>query len=193
MNTDNKKIKKTPQCPQEKINVVEKTKGVWWDDIYKKFPDGTIEKTITERKTNVVTVPLAKLVAGLMANEPSFSGGILYHMIGEGLASWDAQQAPPPPNWQLLFLENEYFRKVPDSIQYIDGNGQVSLSVTDIVRVSTTFDFGEANGKTIREQGLTGGTATTTINSGLTIDVIRHQGIPKDETVKIVRHIELLF
>lgn len=170
--------------------------GYYWDVIEHKLPNnGMAVCTMKKRKfkfkkRNIVISTLPKLLAGLMANEPNFQG-IAFHMLGTGEQSWDV--ATPPPTFNLTDLTNEYFRKEPDSIQYVDGNGNIVNTVTSIIRIQTTFDFEEANGQIIREQGLVGGDATTVLGTGLPVNAIRHSRIDKTNQVRITRYIELVF
>jgi hypothetical protein len=165
-------------------------KGRWWDLIEITKPDGNIEVVKTPMKNNVIVETAPKLLAGLMANEASFSGGILYHSLGEGQQSWEVSL--PSPNYQSTW-QNEVFRKVPESIQYIDGNGNPTTAITDIIRIKTVFEKEEANGFTIREQGIWGGDAQAVVGTGLAVNLIWHKGIPKDDSMKLTRYIEFLF
>lgn len=74
---------------------------------------------------------------------------------------------------------------------------EVSVSPTNTIEVRTTWDYGDPgdpyNFKYIREQGLFGGTATATANSGLMLDRITHERIYKAPTIKLCRFIVLTF
>lgn len=73
----------------------------------------------------------------------------------------------------------------------------VSVSETNTIEVKTTLPFGipadPFNGIDIREQGLFGGDATTTLDSGFMIDNIRHAKIFKDDSIQLIRFIRLSF
>lgn len=185
--------------------------GYYWDEIETIQGDGTVKKTIEKQQAlipkwtwknffsclffgrNTVISSLPKLVAGLMSNEASFSGGILYHCLGTGQTSWDNLSSPPTVPFAITKLDNEYFRKPPTSISYIDQDNNPTATITDVVRISTIFDFDEANGQSVREQGLVGGDATGVIETGFFVNAIRHKRFDKDEFLKITRYIQLLF
>ena len=73
---------------------------------------------------------------------------------------------------------------------------EVSVDPTNAIEVRTTWDYGTPsdpiNYKYIREQGLFGGTATGTVDSGLLIDRVTHERIFKAPTTKLVRMIDLI-
>lgn len=244
-------------------------RGIWRDEMYEKGPNGEdvlVKKTST--KCNLITEPMTVLIAGLLLGEPSFLGGILYHAIGEGDASWDTGGIPDPTKYDTQLL-NEVSRLTPDGISYIkfaEGtaeatstvstiidttrfepddffNGmeieivagtnlgeirtvsdftqstgefvvsvpfpapidatseyqmipEVSVDPTNVIEVKTTWDYGlptdPFNFKYIREQGLFGGTATATVNSGLMADRITHERIWKSSVIKLIRMIDII-
>lgn len=168
-------------------------KGKYRDEVYKLVDGKEVLVEKTEFKSNLIVVGMPKLLAGLMANEPSFLGGIRYSAQGKGNGAWTS---PPAPTFNSVALMNEYFRKVPDSITYLDSFGAPSAPVTNSILIRTTLDFAEANDTgsvNIREQGLYGGTATGTLNSGLLANLIFHAPRFKDSSVKLVRFIQLIF
>ncbi len=188
----------TPQKP-EKVSEVVKIRGRYWDEIYKRDPvtgeDVLVETTkVIENK---ILVPLPTLLAGLMSNDVTFTGGILFHAIGEGDPGWDSLTTIPAPNFNDTTLLAEHFRKVPDSIIYVDNLGApvIPPARSNIIEVKTTIDFEDAgaNGKFMREQGVTGGDATAALNSGLQVNAIRHKAIFKDNTIKVLRFIQFIF
>lgn len=70
----------------------------------------------------------------------------------------------------------------------------ISPTVTNVVRVTTTWPYGmpaDPFNTDIREMGLFGGTATATANSGLLLDRITHAKISKTSTFKLVRVIDV--
>lgn len=169
-------------------------KGRWRDEVYRRVKGHEVKVEDSDWQSNLIVVGMPKLLAGLMANEPSFSGGILYHAQGRGLPSWDVQL--PVPQFGSTQLTDEYFRKPPDSITYLDGDGNPTIAVTNSILIRTTLDYPEANGvsgEIIREQGLFGGTATATANSGLLANLIFHRARAKDATVRVIRSINLVF
>lgn len=183
--------------PEERVP---RPDGYTRDVVIKKMPDGT-EKVIEDTgwKHNKIVKGITLLMAGLFANEASYSGqGILFHAQGEGDPAWDALNPVPEADWLDTTLEAEYFRKAPDSIVYLDDSNNPVGYITGRILVTTTLDFGEANGPMgtgiyIREHGLFGGDATATLNSGKMIDAIRHKARWKDVTVKLIRYIRFVF
>jgi len=178
----------------ERYDTRRAVKGRFRDEVYRRDASGReVLVEATEYRENLIVATLPVLLAGLMANESTFAGGILYHAIGEGLAGWDT--ALEKPSFDQVRLVNEFFRKVPDSITFLDDQGKPVDHVTSTLLVKTTFDYEDAgaNGRFIREQGLFGGTATGAKDSGLMVDAINHPAIWKDETIRLVRFIQLIF
>jgi len=172
--------------------------GIWHDKIYKsEFEGGKGKITLIKEidwKSNLITEPMTRLLAGLMKNEGSFSGGILFHAVGEGLPSFDVTL--PDPTFAQTTLVNEHFRKAPDSITFLDPGGTPTVTITNVIRTTTTFAFLDGpglNGKFMRTQGLFGGDATSALNSGFLANAINHIRIFKDATIQIVRSIEFTF
>lgn len=181
----------------ERYDAAKASKGIWRDEVFKKGPDG--QPVLVEDsawKNNLIVVGMTKLLAGLMANEPSFGGGILFSAQGRGDPSFDISL--PVPLFNSVKLVDEYFRKTPDSISFLDDDGNGVVTVTNRILIVTTLDFPEANGPSgdgefIREQGLYGGTALAGINSGLLANLIYHKARFKDDTVKLRRSIQFIF
>jgi len=252
-------------------------RGIWYDEVWKRTEDGSealVEKT--KKNHNIIVQPFTVLVAGLLAGDPSFLGGILFHAIGVGDSAWDTSGIPDPSKFATT-LQSEVSRLQPDGISYlkwgqgkaqsgtsstivdpsrVDGCGlvgrfepdgffdgmtveitagtnagesrvvssyvqetgeitvatpfsapvdstteyefvpEVSIDPTNVIEIRTTWDYGNPsdpfNFKYIREQGLFGGTATATTDSGLMVDLIHHNRIWKDPTIKIVRFIDIV-
>jgi len=176
---------------RRKIEVVSVgMEGIWWDKIHTLQDDGSIIITETEKVHNTIMDSVANLIAGLLKNETTFTGGILYHALSRGNSAWDTSPTPPSPDKSNTTLLDEYFRKAPDLIEYIDGTGNPTLTITNRIRIKTTFDFSEANGEWIREQGIFGGDATTGLDSGHIVNTIRHSRIRKEDNVKLERFIQ---
>lgn len=258
-------------------DLTQNMRGIWRDEFYKRGEDGKdVLVKRTKPKHNIITQPFTTLVAMLLANDPSLTGGILYHAIGEGDAAWDTGGIPDP-EWSDTKLLTELDRKVPDGISYIkygDGTPQsgtvttivdprrvvgseivgrfepddffngmeveviagtnlgeirtvadytqttgeivvtvpfpaaidatslyefipeVSVAATNVIEIRTTWDYGNPsdifNFKYIREQGLFGGNATATADSGFLLDRITHDRIAKDPTIKLIRFIDII-
>ena len=260
----------------DRCNVSQHVKGIWRDEIWEKDEKGVERLVRTQTSHNLITQPFTILLSMLLANDPSLLGGVLYHAIGEGLASWDTSGIPDP-EWYDTQLLVELDRRVPDGISYIKyGEGlaqsgsvsaivdprriescelvgrfepddffngmtveiiagtnlgesrvvadytqitgqisvatpfslpidatsqyqfvpEVSVTPTNAIEIRTTWDYGTPtdvfNFKYIREQGLFGGDATATADSGLLIDRVTHERIWKSPTQKVVRMIDII-
>lgn len=169
--------------------------GRWWDHVVRRDPV-TGREYIAERgeviKKNLIVERCLILLAGLMRNDTDFTGGILFHAQGQGSTLWDT--ALPTPAFTQITLVDETFRSVPDSILYVDSTGTPTTTKTRSILVQTTLDFTHPlNGSVIREQGLFGGNAGATKDSGFMVDAIIHLRRDKDVSVKIIRFIQLDF
>lgn len=182
--------------PEEYKNTI----GHWWVEVWKKDEDGKEYKTLEKIvKKNKIVKSFPALLAGLLSGESSFFGGILYHAFGEGLSSWDVSL--PPPSFEDTTLTNEFYRIAPENITYYDKpsseSGVVVTNVYDasVILIKTVLDFGNSssvfNNKFIRTHGLVGGDATSSLNSGLFIDIINNKAIYKTEEAKFVFYIEI--
>ena len=179
---------------EEKVRTQVAILGEFWDTIIKKDPDGKeVIVEVREWKKNLIVNTIGPLLAALMANESvQISGGIQWHAIGHGDASWDL--GLPPANAADTTLYDEHYRKIPDSIVYLNDLNVVTPTMTHKIEITTTYDFSDSGADgSIREQGLFGGNATVSTDSGYMIDVIRHVEIFKDPTIKIIRKIRLSF
>lgn len=192
-----KMAKKTPKPePIKEQRCVASIKGEWRDQVIKKDPETGEERLIEDTgwKSNQIVTNVQPLLAGLMANAVSFTGGILFHAQGRGNASFDVTL--PTPSFSETSLRDEFFRKEPDSITFIDettGNPAGPGIFTRVIRVKTSIDFDEANGEIIREHGLYGGTATSIQDSGLLANLIFHAARFKDNSIKLIRFVQLTF
>lgn len=179
---------------RETVQAVRKTRGIWRDVVIRRDPDTGAEVVVEDTgwSSNKIVVGATLLIAGLLKNDPTFNGGILFSAQGTGDPSFDTNL--PTPQFDETTLRNEYFRKAPDSITYLksDGSAADPGEVTSRLLIETTLDFDEANGQFIREQGLVGGTATAALNSGLLFNLIFHKARFKDDSVKIIRRIQLI-
>lgn len=189
---ENRPVKK---MPEEKNHL---PKGFFKDEVWKKDP-ATGKEVLVENTGwvhNDIVEGMVKLIAALMKGEIGIHG-MMYHAQGEGEPGWDIGGAPVPA-WSDTALSNEYFRSVPDSIVFLDALDVPTATITNVLLVKTTLDFGDANGndglgRDIRCQGVFGGDATAVLDSGMMLDEINHTKRWKDATVKIVRYIKFVF
>lgn len=180
----------------ELYKTCEVSEGYWWDKVYKKDKEGNVYLAeTTEVKKNLIVSSFKSILAGLLGNEPTFTGGILYHAIGEGETSWDVSL--PSPVFEDTTLTNEYYRQEPDDISYKNSLGNPVSLVEDAstILIKTTFGFETpthpVNNRFIRTQGLVAGKGTSSINTGLLVDIINHKGLYKDVSVQYERFIEI--
>lgn len=183
---------------REKINVG--LEGIWWDIVYKRDSRGNEEIIHRSKKHNTIMTKVTNLIAALFKNDSNMPVGIKYHALGTGSSSWDTG-TPPSPSTSNEYLEAEYFRKevLTSNMDYIDSGGSpfsptgspgVDYVVQPRVRLKTTFEYNEANGEWIREQAIFGGDATSTVDTGHIINIIRHPRIRKEDNVKVDRFIQ---
>jgi len=160
-------------------------KGYWWDKYT--YRDGRV--VVTEPRENAFADNGKVLLAQLLA-EPFFAQslqGTLFHAFGSLLASHDVTPIPVDPTQTTL--TTEFFRKTPDAVTD-QLSGIVIGGKSNTVKYSTTLYFGEGNGD-IREQGLFGGDATGTQDSGFLIDIIHHAKIVKTGAFQLTRFIQI--
>ncbi len=189
------------QAARETADVMRRARGRWRDEVWRRDPatgEVRLEQAADAWDGNLIVATFTQLLAGLLANETTFLGGILQHAQGRGDPAFDVQL--PNPGFNETTLRDEYFRKTPDSITFVDENGDPVAAgvITNSILIRTDFDFDEANGPSgtgefIREQGLFGGTATGAQDSGLMANLIFHKARFKDDSVKIIRFIQLIF
>ena len=171
--------------------------GRWIEERYRKSKSGKVLVNKTEEDfeiPNHIMVANKALLSGLMANEASFTAGISYMALGHGEAAWDVS-GPPDPDDEDLTLYDEYFRKVVDSIIYIDDSGnQISLGklTTHRIQIQCTYDFGEAIGS-IREIATFGGDATSSVDSGYISSLYRKIETYKESDDQIIYKCRLRF
>ena len=183
--------------PRENFEPSEEIHGFWKDVVERKLPDGTeVVVEETEWKSNLIVVGMGVVLAGLLKADPDFEGGIVRHAVGRGSPSWDPLPQPPTPSYDSTGLFDEYFRKAPAAITYLDSGGSPVTGPTRSILVQTVLDYSEANGaggEYIREQGLFGGPATDTLGSGILMNLIYHVAKFKNAGTKITRYINLQF
>jgi len=88
------------------------------------------------------------------------------------------------------------FSPTPDETSTYEVVAVDSVSATPAIQVQTTFDYGSGSepwqNKYIREQGLFGGDATATVDTGIMVNEVRHAKIWKDTSVSLLRTIQLV-
>ena len=166
-----------------------KIKGTWWDEFHRRDEHGRL--VLVERtppmSNDQMDVSLI-LMSGLLKNEGTFTGGILYQAQGLGDSAWST---PPAVVTSDTTLVNEHERRAPDSIVYLDGSDVPTLTKTAKLLVSTVYGESELVGVTIREQALFGGDATGTTDSGQILNQIKHTPRFKSAGLTWTRKIKL--
>lgn len=123
---------------------------------------------------NIIVSDFSKLVAGLLSGEGGYSG-ITYWAVGQGEGvSWDSlttTQRQAKSVSSLADLYNEITR-VAAGLNYLDSSDVVTATVTGKLEITATF--GAAVSGYLREFGLFGANATTTINSGVMVNHRAH-------------------
>jgi len=166
-------------------------RGDWWDEIWERDAAGVPQLVrVTNVRKNTKMDLSATLMAALMANDVGNSG-ILQHAQGRGDGGWGV--TPPAVTTSDTTLFDEAGRNPPDSIVFLDAFDIVVAGPTNIIRIRTTYGEAELVGETLREQGLFGGTASATANSGIIINVIRHAPLFKSGAFSLIRNIKLTF
>lgn len=123
---------------------------------------------------NLIVIGFSKLIAALLKNEAGYVG-LQYWAVGEGEgSSWDdltLEELEAKSIESLTQLYGEVAR-VAISMEFLDGDNNPTASVTDKLQIQATF--GTSVSGYLREFGIFGGNATTTLNSGLEIDHVAH-------------------
>lgn len=106
--------------------------------------------------------------------------------------SWDNNPVNATEN--DVKLVNEIGRKIipAGSIKFVDGNGNVTTSVTNRIEISLLFSENDVNGKW-REFGIFGGNATGTKDSGIMINHKVHDILTKTSNMTVERKIRFTF
>lgn len=123
---------------------------------------------------NLIVIGFSKLIAALLKNEAGYVG-LQYWAVGEGEgSSWDdltLEELEAKSTESLTQLYGEVARAVV-SMEFLDASNLPTPLITDKLRIQATF--GTSVSGYLREFGIFGGNATSTINTGLQIDHIAH-------------------
>lgn len=152
--------------------VVGKVKGELWDEL---INTKTGEKQIIHSKVkNLIVNDFSKLMAAVLRNEVGYEG-IQYWAVGQGQGvSWDSLTTAQRQAKSIVTLSNLYdeVARVTVSMKYIDEFDIESASITHRLQIDATF--GAAVHGHLREFGLFGGNATSSLGSGVMIDHKAH-------------------
>lgn len=148
--------------------------GRWRDKIYHKTKRGK-EVLFKEIKGhNIITQPFTLLISALLANNPSLLGGILFHAVGEGAASWDTSGIPNPSKFDTKLLA-ELNRRPPDGITYIKyGIGKAVNGTNTTIIDPERLENGQVTGRFEPDNFFNGMTVKITAgtNNGLSRTVL---------------------
>ena len=153
------------------------------------YANGEVEVRPWQR--NVIVKDIGKLVACLFKAQSGYSG-VQYWAIGSGLDSWDNNPVNATENDVKLVKEIGRKAIPAGSIKFIDGNGNVTASVTNRIEISLLFSENDVNGKW-REFGIFGGNATGTKDSGIMINHKVHAILTKTNNMTVERKIRFTF
>jgi hypothetical protein len=167
-----------------------------WLDIYKDkngnvvgVSSGTIENP--EFKDNLAMDNSAIAAASLFKGEVGYLG-VKYWAVG--IANTN------PSSQTLIKLENEVFRKeiLPENIQFMTEAGEISATPTNIIEMNLVFESDEGNvnvgaGERWLEFAIFGGNASATKDSGLILNRVVHNEIPKDSGLAVERKMRFTY
>jgi hypothetical protein len=145
-------------------------------------------------RPNQIQNTFATLLAIWARGEAGYSR--INHMaLGEGLVSWDS--VPPAQPFAQAALTTEAFRKVIPQVDiaFIDPNTNLPTGgvPSNKLRITSVIGGAEANGLSLREFGLFGGSSTLAFDSGEMVNWVAHARIDKDASFEIDRTVRLLF
>ena len=149
--------------------------------------DGRVEEI--DRGHNLVVNSMLPLLQCLLKNDTSYKG-IQYWAVGSGSASWDSSAVSPQLTETTLTKEIGRKAIAASNIKFLNSSFKETTTPTNIIEVTTTFDYNECNGAW-REFGLFGGKATSTLNSGTMINKKHHAVLTKTSDMIIERRIRL--
>lgn len=134
-------------------------------------------------QSNRITFGFGILVASLLKGDATFGFPLTYWAVGEGEGNfWDDLSIDARQSKSLFSLSTLYneINRQPVSIEYIDENNDVVSGPTNKIEVRAVF--GPDVTGTLREFGVYGGNATTTVDSGILIDHKSHTAINLNNT-----------
>ena len=160
----------------------------WCRNIPTELIDRVIDLNTGEEQVfvnhNLIVIGFGLLVAALLKGDATFGFPITQWAVGEGEGSfWDdlsIQDRQNKSQFSLTQLYNETFRK-PVTITFIDDNNDPVVPGPSN-RLEVQAQFGPDVIGNLREFGLFGGDASTTLNSGIMIDHKAHTVINMNNT-----------
>lgn len=165
----------------------------------------TGKKEIIQRGHNSILPGIHLLIAALLKRETGYDAkGILYWENGSGVTTWDTTPyvvagTELPADW--INLNSFRYRKAisASDITFIDADDVESATITNRLKVVTTFLSSECNGtggatQYLRDISLWGGKdASDTVSTGLMLNMKVHDSTPKNSSTEIKRTLRFTF
>jgi hypothetical protein len=167
---------------EETFNLIRDVKGEYTDEIVRYNEQGEIVETlVTPLKSNIITLPISTLMAGLI--QGTYLGNNSYWAVGTGTQSSSAS---------LTNLVAEYSRQKV-TIQFVDQTNSVSAVPTNRIVMATNWAKGALGTVTLSEFGIFSGTNANVASGGLMMDYVPHAPISLDLTTALSRKIYFQF
>ena len=167
-------------------NVINNVIGQFKDKVYDAVTGEFLYET--EWSKNTIVNGLNRAIAY------AWSGmcGLTYWAVGSGASAWDT--ALPSPSVTDTQLVNEVGRKVipASAFAFLDSEGRVSSTPTNVLQITLTFGANDCNGDW-REFAIYGGNATSTLSTGIMINHKTHALLVKTNTIQVQRQIKFTF
>lgn len=125
------------------------------------IPNGAVSE---RHMKNLIVNKASNLIAKRMIPGTSWGAGIGYLEVGTGVGT-GTTQAPQSEDLTYTTLRTALARRAIDTWTYLDATGNATVSETNVVQYTTTFQDTEAIGAIV-EMGLFGGDASATLGSG---------------------------
>ena len=167
-------------------NVINNVVGQFKDKVYDVNTGELLYET--DWSKNTIVNGLNKAIAYAFAG----MGGLSYWAVGSGASIWDTSL--PSPSVTDTQLVNEIGRKVipASAFAFLDSEGRVSATPTNVLQITLTFGAGDCNGEW-REFSIYGGNATSSLGSGIMINHKTHALLVKTDTIQVQRQIKFTF
>lgn len=143
--------------------------------------DNIVEVFETPLRSNIITVPVSILMAGLLKG--TYVGNNCFWAVGTG------SQASSP---FITNLVAEYSRKQV-AISFVDNTNNVTVTPTGKLVMNVSWAKGELGVVTLTEFGIFSGTNANLANGGLMMDYVPHAPLSLDSTISISRKIYFTF
>jgi len=153
--------------------------------------DTNTGEIIHDWKKNLIVLDFGRLLAAL-CKEHAGMGGMKYWEVGAGDAAWDTNPVTPQVGDTQLLAPHT---RIPVAIYFLDAsNSRITDPniVTNKIELEAMFAEGVATGA-LREFGVFGGNATTTLGSGIMCDRVIHPVINKPANMALLRKLRFTF